>query len=101
MNKKHEKFGTYYGELIKVDSSTEYEFSDFSVKETQEFIAELEKSGVKEIYLDLEPGCIFSDTMFFKTDDSADFKHLLGVITIMRPHEFSEVSEHHWRMWFD
>jgi len=39
--------------------------------------------------------------MFFETNDDTNFKELMEIIVNIRPHEFSEETTHHYRVWFD
>lgn len=102
MRDKHPKFGEHYGVLTKVNAESELIYADYSMEESQNLYEEMLMVGVKEIFLDVEEEDeTFSSTMFFSTDASTDFKSLMIIVTNLRPHEFSECKENHFRMWFD
>ena len=99
MRNESEKYGTYYGELTPYNSEHYYGYWDLS--ETQDFVENIKEAGVTEVLLDIEDGDDNSSTMFFETNDKTDFKELILMIVAIRPDEFSEESENHFRMWFD
>ena len=105
--KKDSRFGYYYGTLINVTQNyneTDLVFHDF-VDETKDMIKIMLDHGVVEIYFDVkdynEGDEKYSDTMFFRTNDKTNFRELMTHLMPLRPHEFSEKSLHHFRMWFD
>jgi len=64
-------------------------------------VNDLRELGVVEILLDVLNGDDYSDTLFFKTTEETNFKDLIVMIANIRPHEFSQETPHHFRMWFD
>lgn len=102
MRDTHPKFGTHYGVLTKVNAESELIYANCSIGESQNLYEDMLMVGVKEIFLDVdEEDETFSFTMFFSTDEGTDFKSLMIILTNLRPHEFSECKENHFRMWFD
>ena len=102
----HKGFGTYYGDLLTykqalIETEEEFTYSNWSFEATEEFVKDLLEAGVEEILFDLDDDNDYADTVFFKTNEKTDFKSLLSIITAKRPDEFSEESNHHFRMWFD
>ena len=93
---KSKKYGTYYGKLVPYNGQC---YSYWSDKETENFVENIMAAGVTEVLLDIEDEV--SSTMFFETTDKTDFKELMLMIVNARPHEFSEETENHFRMWFD
>ena len=99
MGNKHEQYGTYYGELENFEDNDNLQFADTN---TEDLVNKMKECGVIEILLDVEDdNDDYSDTLFFKTDENTDFKSLIVLIVNTRPDEFSEESDHHFRMWFD
>lgn len=103
MAKIHEKFKTYYGELLHKEEiiSKGIIFSDWEDKETAKFITDLSKIGINNIFIDVEEGNDYSDTLFFEINQNTDLKALLLLITSKCPHEFDEITPNCFRMWFD
>lgn len=93
------EYGSYYGKLLEYDNHIIY--SDWTDSQTEEFIEKLMNAGVVKVFLDVENGDDYSSTMFFETTDNTDFRELMVLIANIRPHEFSEETPHHFRMWFD
>ena len=96
---KSKKYGTYYGELVPYNEELSY--NDWGTNDTEIFIENIKAAGVTEVVLDIEDGNDYSSTMFFETNEKTDFKELMLMIAAVRPHEFSEETENHFRMWFD
>ena len=101
MRNEHPQFGTHYGVLTKVNAESELFYADNNLVESQNLYEDMLMVGVKEIFLDVENEDDYSATMFFSTDEGTDFKSLMIIVTNLRPHEFSQKAEHHFRMWFD
>lgn len=100
MNKKNEKYGVYYGELVEFDYTTHMIFSDWTERETSIFCEKLEECGVTEIMFDIiKNNC--SDTMFFETNNETDYKKLMLEIHSKYPDEFTEETLNHFRIWMD
>lgn len=97
MSNTHEKYGTYYGKLVNVEDDEDLRFAGTS----PELFEEMKSMGVKQIFLDQEGDEKYVDTMFFETDKNTDFKSLMCLLINEHPDEFSEESEHHFRVWFD
>lgn len=96
---KDKRFGSYYGELVRVYIDSDLKFTD--IDDTEDLIQQLLDVGVREIYFDINDGNDYSDTMFFSTDKLTDFKELMIIIACVKPDEFSEESPYNYRMWFD
>jgi biopolymer transport protein ExbD len=94
---KHKKYDNYYGELKEYNE--ELSFDDYYDDELKKLVKNITKAGVKEILFDCNDR--FADTMFIKTDESTDYKELMKILMQLRPHEFSEESKNHFRIWFD
>jgi hypothetical protein len=101
MSHKHLKFGKYYGVLTKVDAESELIYGARGLGESQNLYEDMLMTGVKEIFLDIKDEEDYSFTMFFSTDEGTDFKSLMIIVTNLRPDEFTQFEEHHFRMWFD
>jgi hypothetical protein len=99
MSNKSEKYGTYYGELSIPND--DFSYHDWDPQETILFMIKLLNCGVTEVLLDVELTDNCSDTMFFETTETTNFKDLMLIITNERPHEFTEETPNHFRMWFD
>lgn len=103
MHKKSKKYGTYFGKLVnykKVNEDFKYNYN-WNDSQSEKFLKELEECGVTEIVFDIDDYNDDSNTMFFETNENTDFKKLLVLIATSLPDEFSEITEHHFRMWFD
>lgn len=103
MFKKSKKYGTYFGKLVssdKVNEDFHYNYN-WEQYDTEKIIKKFKECGVTEILFDIEDDEDHSDTMFFETNENTDFKKLMVYIVDCRPDEFSEETEHHFRMWFD
>ncbi len=98
---RHKQFGEYYGVLTPVNAESELFFADNGLGESQNLYEDMLMVGVKEIFLDIEDDDDYSSTMFFSTDEGTDFKSLMIIVTNLRPDEFTQFAEHHFRMWFD
>jgi len=107
MFNKDAHYGTYFGELknfeeMQFETNENFSYSGCnSSEDTEEFVNKLRATGVKEILFDVEDLNDHSDTLFFKTDDSTNYRELMVLICAKRPDEFSEESPCHFRMWFD
>jgi hypothetical protein len=110
MFNKDVNYGTYFGELktfeeMQFETNENFSYAAFSGSEptekTEEFVKSLRSVGVEEILFDVEDLNDYSDTLFFRSGEKTDLKALMLIIVPMRPHEFSEESPNHFRMWFD
>ena len=68
MFKKHEKYGTYFGELKTIEEDEIVFYRPVGDREaTEEFVEDLLNLGVEEVLFDVEDFRDSSDTCFFKT----------------------------------
>lgn len=107
--KKDKRFGTVYGQLVnfKDVDALEFSFHDWNGTSLINLANSLYDAGVAEIWFDVEITeddnlDSFCATMFFKVGATPNWPALLSIIGgEMRPHELSEETKNHWRMWFD
>jgi len=99
MYNESEKYGTYFGVLVDFKDNPDLIYCDWG--NTKDQMQRLYDYGVREIMFDIEDDEDYSNTLFFETDENTDFHSLMCIIANFRPHEFSEETEHHFRMWFD
>jgi len=101
MNKKSEKYGIYFGELIGPSNLSEdfYYGEDYTAAEV---VNRLNAHNLSEIVFDVENDRDnYADTLFFEVNENTDMVGLMVSIVNMRPHEFEQTSENCFRMWFD
>ena len=91
-----EKYGEYYGELVKITRET-----DITFDEDEDFAQELLDCNVVEAFFDVEDVGDWSSTVFFEVGPKTNMQSLLLLIGQLRCHEFHLVSPNCYRAWFD
>jgi hypothetical protein len=100
MSNKSEKYGTYYGTLVEY--FYDLSFGDYCDESLEDLVRKIRGCNVHKILFDIIDGDDnYSDTMFFETHRLSSFKELMTIMVNIRPHEFSEETPHHFRVWFD